>query len=135
MNNQAEQTRLCLAYHFKDAISGTAVGSGGTILRTNDGGTTWVAQSSGITGDLYSVSFSDPMNGTIVGDAAQDDFLRGVILRTSDGGNTWIQQPIRATNVLYGVSFIDANNGTAVGLRGTILHTTMVGTPGSCNQE
>ncbi len=40
--------------------TGTAVGSGGTILRTTDGGSSWVGQTSGTTNWLYGVSFTDP---------------------------------------------------------------------------
>lgn len=36
-----------LGVSFVDANTGTAVGVRGTILRTTDGGTTWVAQDSG----------------------------------------------------------------------------------------
>ncbi|MCH7516832.1 MAG: hypothetical protein IIB08_06895, partial [Bacteroidetes bacterium] len=34
---------------FTDSDNGTAVGYNGTILRTTDGGTTWVSQNSGTT--------------------------------------------------------------------------------------
>ena len=35
--------------YFNDVTTGYIVGSGGTILKTVDGGTTWVRLSSGIT--------------------------------------------------------------------------------------
>ena len=61
---------------FTDADNGTAVGSGGTILRTTDGGATWGAQPSGTTNALNGVSFTDATNGTAVGSG-------GKILRIS----------------------------------------------------
>ncbi|MBW2161924.1 MAG: hypothetical protein JRH14_18490 [Deltaproteobacteria bacterium] len=72
---------------FTDANSGTAVGYGllgggdlrGIILRTTDGGATWVEQTSGTSEPLHDVSFTDANTGTIVGEA-------GIILRTTDGG-------------------------------------------------
>ncbi len=41
---------------FISTTVGWAVGVGGTILRTTDGGTTWTLQSSGTFNDLYGVS-------------------------------------------------------------------------------
>jgi photosystem II stability/assembly factor-like uncharacterized protein len=64
---------------FTDANTGTAVGQGGTIVRTADGGATWTAQNSGTTKYLFRVSFTDANNGTAVG-------IEGTILRTTDGG-------------------------------------------------
>jgi hypothetical protein len=96
------------------------VGYGGAILRTTDGGTTWVSQISGTTNWLYSVSFTDANTGTAVGDG-------GAILRTTDGGTTWVSQISRTGQSLYGVSFTDANTGTAVGDGGIILRTNTGG--------
>ena len=65
---------------FSDANTGTAVGSGGTILRTTNGGTNWDTQTSGTESDLSRVSFTDADNGAAVGQF-------GTILRTTDGGS------------------------------------------------
>jgi hypothetical protein len=96
------------------------VGRGGTILRTTNGGASWVEQTSGTTNWLYSVSFTDANTGTAVGSY-------GTILRTTNGGSTWVRQTSGTTNHLYGVFFTDANTGTAVGAGGTILRTTTGG--------
>jgi hypothetical protein len=64
---------------FTDANTGTAVGDAGTIVRTTNGGTTWVAQTSGTGSFLFGVSFTDANTGTVVGGP-------GIILRTTDGG-------------------------------------------------
>ena len=53
--------------------------SGGAILRTTDGGTTWTPQTSGTASLLLGVSFTDSDNGTAVG-------VTGIILRTTNGG-------------------------------------------------
>jgi hypothetical protein len=97
------------------------VGGGGTILRTTDGGTTWMSQSSGTKNYLYGVFFTDSNRGTAVG-------VGGTILRTTDGGATWMSQSSGTTNNLYGVFFTDFNKGTAVGSGGTILSTFTGGT-------
>ena len=62
-----------------DANTATVVGDTGTILRTTNGGETWVAQDSGTTVGLRGVSFVDANTGTVVGG-------EGTILRTTDGG-------------------------------------------------
>ena len=81
------------------------------IVRTTDGGNTWVSQTSGTTNNLNAVSFTDANNGTTVS-------WYGIILRTIDGGTTWLSQESGTESFLYGVSFADATNGTAVGEAG-----------------
>src|SRR5712692_11631945 len=51
------------------AQSATAVGAGGTILRTDDGGDTWTPQDSGTHNPLSGVSLVDDCTGTVVGAA------------------------------------------------------------------
>lgn len=64
---------------FVDASTGWAVGIGGAILKTADGGTTWTAQTSGTTAFLYGVDFVDADVGWAVGTG-------GTILHTRNGG-------------------------------------------------
>jgi photosystem II stability/assembly factor-like uncharacterized protein len=98
-------------------IVGTAVGETGAILRTADGGETWVRQTSGTTGILVDVVFTDVNTGTVVGQ-------NGTILRTADGGDNWVRQTSGVTDFLAAVSFVDASTGTVVGQNGRILRTT-----------
>ncbi len=65
---------------FIDVNTGTAVGNNGTILRTSNGGATWVNRPSGTPNGLWDVSFGDVNTGTAVGD-------QGAIVRTTDGGD------------------------------------------------
>jgi len=44
------------------------VGSGGTILYTNDGGTTWNSQNSGSTENLYDVWMLSATSAIVIGD-------------------------------------------------------------------
>src|SRR5437660_8132005 len=64
---------------------GWAVGDGGTILHTSNGGSTWSPQTSGSNSSLLGVAFPDATNGWAVGSP-------GTILHTSDGGSTWSPQ-------------------------------------------
>ncbi|MDX1419035.1 MAG: YCF48-related protein [Rubricoccaceae bacterium] len=68
--------------HFVDAQTGVAVGAGGVVARTTDGGQSWALQTLPAD-DLEGVAFNP--SGT-VGLAASDD---GPVFRTTDGGATW----------------------------------------------
>jgi photosystem II stability/assembly factor-like uncharacterized protein len=52
---------------FIDIDIGWAVGAGGTILKTTDGGYGWTVQRSGTLAGLNSVSFANSNNGLIAG--------------------------------------------------------------------
>ena len=113
---------------FTDANTGTAVGDGGTILRTTDGGNKWIKQSSGTTLDLMGVSFTEANIGTVVGYGWNDSYCEGIILRTIDGGKNWESQSVDSIE-LQDVCYTDANTGTAVGYdrngdQSVILRTT-----------
>jgi hypothetical protein len=90
------------------------VGELGTVLRTTDGGQTWVPQASGVSETLLAVSFTDTNNGSAVGQL-------GVIIRTTDGGQSWIRQSSGTNQDLYNVTFTQPELGTAVGGFGAIL--------------
>jgi photosystem II stability/assembly factor-like uncharacterized protein len=94
---------------FLDASRGWAVGRGGTILHTSDGGATWAPQPSGVTTDLLAVCFVDAESGWAVGG---DD----TILRTLDGGATW-ERPAQwgVSETWKDVCFVDESTGWIVG--------------------
>lgn len=98
-------------------FTGFAVGQSGTILRTVDGGETWVRMISGTGAGLLDVDFADASTGTVVGS-------NGRILRTTDGGDTWTQQTSGSSSVLVCVVMTDANTAMITGNNGTILYTT-----------
>ncbi len=107
------------AVSFVNSSTGWAVGIGGTILKTTDGGNTWAAQVSGTSFNLEGVKFVDANSGWAVG---ADTLYKtgGVILHTSDGGTTWTPQSFPSpANFLSSVSFSDGNNGVAVGTTST----------------
>jgi photosystem II stability/assembly factor-like uncharacterized protein len=62
-----------------DARTAWAVGLGGIILKTTDGGTTWVTQNSGTANNLLSVAAVDANTAWVVGSD-------GLILKTLTGG-------------------------------------------------
>lgn len=72
---------------FTSDLNGYAVGTGGSFLKTTDGGLTWSAFNTGFNFSYRKVVFTDEMTGYIVGNLKQYD--DGRILKTTDGGNTW----------------------------------------------
>jgi photosystem II stability/assembly factor-like uncharacterized protein len=114
--------------YFTDANTGYIAGwnsSGGLVLKTIDGGTTWSSKSSGTPQGLNSVYFISPETGYVVGKG-------GIIQKTMDGGTTWTTQyPSSGVGyVLNSVCFPDANTGYVAGYfsgfdgGGVILKTT-----------
>lgn len=100
--------------HMLNSTTGWAVGNGGLILKTTDGGSTWPAQTSGTTTNLRSVHFVDANTGWAVGGG-------GLILASTDGGATWTPEASGVTTDLRRVFFVNANTGYVVGHGGTIL--------------
>ncbi|KPK81001.1 MAG: hypothetical protein AMJ81_11035 [Phycisphaerae bacterium SM23_33] len=74
-----------------------AVGDGGLVLRSDDGGREWQRAACPAAGDFSAVGFSDEKTGYIVGGRGLPGHPAGrgvgVILRTVDGGKTWSEAP------------------------------------------
>jgi photosystem II stability/assembly factor-like uncharacterized protein len=105
------------AVFFISTTVGWAVGDGGFVFKTTDGGATWVAQVSTVNVNLYDVFFSDATHGWAVG-------AGGTIIATTDGGTTWAAQTSGVATTLNSVYFISNTNGWVVGDGGVILVTT-----------
>jgi photosystem II stability/assembly factor-like uncharacterized protein len=103
---------------FSTKNNGFAIGRGGLVRSTKDGGSTWQTQRLGEDDAGVARGFViDSMNIIAVG---EDE----LIMRTTDAGNNWIVQTgLRGMG--YGsVFFINKDTGWIVGLAGTILKTT-----------
>lgn len=131
-------TRLAKAPLFDveliDANTATAVAGGSVdppidpgfrIIRSEDGGNTWVGQESGSPWPLYGVTFVDQDTGFAVGGNPFPGQLDAVILKTTDGGDHWLDvtPPDLPGTSLWEVSCADANVCTAVGSCETIVRT------------
>jgi photosystem II stability/assembly factor-like uncharacterized protein len=99
---------------FVDRRQGWAVGSGGSIYRTVNGGSSWQPQTSGVSTDLLDVKFLDAREGWAVGD-------EGTVLHTTDGGRHWLNEHSSTTHSLERIFFSDRTHGWAVGFGGTII--------------
>ena len=98
--------------------TGYVAGWSGTILKTTNGGTTWVTQNAITTRGLRSVYFVNVNTGYAVGGL-------GEILKTTAGGNPWVELNSSGQyNYLYCVRCSsDANTAYIVGDSGYILKT------------
>jgi photosystem II stability/assembly factor-like uncharacterized protein len=109
---------------FVSETIGWAVGTGGVILRSEDGGRNWKQQESGTSAPLYSVYYADEHAGWIVGGS---DSTGAVILHTVDAGNKWSVQESGCKFPLFDVVFSDDHVGLASGTGGAVLNTTDAG--------
>ena len=107
---------------FVDALSGWAVGDSATILRTSNGGLTWLSPDTSVPtmpgllpsqSSIRAVAFADASNGIAVGQ------YQGV-WRTSDGGSTWVVEklvtplPDSGNYSLRGASFAGSSTDVPV---------------------
>ncbi len=101
---------------FSSVLKGVAVGSGGRILTTDDGGKTWIARFSGVVVDLKRVLYADANKVWAVGD-------RGALLQSVDGGAKWTIAMQGDATDLQDIFLLDAQRGWIVGSNGAILAT------------
>lgn len=105
---------------------GFIAGSENTILKTTDGGETWIGSSErarvGETrNNLEDIKFVSATTGWIVGSY-------GTLLHTNDAGETWEKRNTGFDNNLFSIHFFDEKNGWICGQEGLILHTNDGGT-------
>ena len=99
--------------------TGFVCGSYQTILKTTDGGITWLERGQKADNILYGITFNTPDTGFAVG-------WEGSILRTVDGGEYWtlMSQPFSSQPTdLFDVFFLDKNNGWICGNYYSVLRT------------
>lgn len=113
-------------YHFMCAhvfdenqmIAGT---SWGKILKSADGGKTWVEKHSE-TGEVFAdICFLDNLNGFAVSGHSK-------IYRTTDGGETWTVSQVGLFKEYTHIHFINSTTGWISGSDGYMLRTTDGGT-------
>jgi len=102
------------AVSFIDGRRGWAVGSGGAVFSTTNGGRSWSARASATDADLLDVKFFDEREGFAAGSG-------GTLLHTTDGGANWVIETTDTTHQLERLHFLDRQRGWAVGFGGTIL--------------
>jgi len=100
---------------FINSDTGFSVGNFGTILKTTDGGKSWLDRSlcdeSNFLNDVY---FLDQNKGFACG--------CGVFVKTTDGGNNW-DNVLDALGCFMAVGFISSDTGYVFGMNGNFITT------------
>ncbi|HPG40663.1 MAG TPA: YCF48-related protein [bacterium] len=96
------------AVEFYNANIGWAVGAK-QIMKSENGGQTWVSQNSALKDDLMDIQFVTPQLGWAAG-------YNGLMIKTENGGLSWQQLPTDYPAKLFtAIHFTDADHGWAVG--------------------
>ncbi len=110
------------AVRFADGLDAWAVGDGGLVLKSSNGGVSWEAPPKalpievGVFSDFRAVATHDA-HVWIAGSPG------GRVWHSQDGGRHWNAQPTGQTQPLYALTFQSERVGFAVGAFGTILRT------------
>lgn len=115
-------TTPLLNVQFVNRFTGWATGSSSVILKTTDGGASWISQSInlGYPKSLYGLSMVDENTGYVAG-------WFETILKTTNGGTNWqiiSNIPSNNGNSNNGVSFINSHTGWICSALGRVLKTT-----------
>ena len=111
---------------FLDENNGFAVGESGTVLKTTNGGTSWISTITSPAENLNAVHFFNTNEGVIAANS-------GVIFRTTNGGTTWSTVATGVTDNLFSLSF-SGTTGLCSGSSQTILKSTNSGSSWSIIQ-
>jgi photosystem II stability/assembly factor-like uncharacterized protein len=101
---------------FPTDQDGWMVGELGRIIRTSDGGKTWVRQDAGTKRPFLAMSCLDAKTAWIAG-------KEGIVYSTKDGGDSWTLLKTNSTRHVFTIDFANANRGHAAGDYGTMAHT------------
>jgi photosystem II stability/assembly factor-like uncharacterized protein len=96
--------------------TGYAAGYTGLIIKTTNGGTNWINQSSPTTSSLSNIDFINSSTGWIFGES-------GIIYKTTNTAENWLQQTSGTSNAIIG-DMVDQNTGWFVGSGGIVSKTT-----------
>lgn len=95
-----------------------AVGPAGAISTSDDGGTTWVSRTSGVTTPLWGISNFETTWIAVGGGAGSTSNL---VLISTDNGTTWtVNQPTLGVTAIWGVDFNDDGLALVTGNSGKV---------------
>jgi photosystem II stability/assembly factor-like uncharacterized protein len=109
-------------FYFVNTNTGYAVGQNGKIIKTINGGASWVQLKALNIEYLTSVYFTDANTGYIAGysnpiGVGVANVGLGIIAKTTNGGTTWSLDTIGNNLSLNSFCFADANTGYIVGAK------------------
>jgi photosystem II stability/assembly factor-like uncharacterized protein len=89
----------------------------GMVMKTSDGGKTWIKKITYAKFGLNEMSFPSETCGYVAGNV-------GTIFKTIDGGETWDSLQTNTKEHLNSIYFINKDIGYAAGTNGTVIKTT-----------
>lgn len=112
---------------FLDTARGWACGSDGVIIKTTDGGVTWITLETGTRNMIKDIFMLDGNKGWAISWKEFQDtlsFFGTIMLTTSNGGDSWTNTefPVRAT-YFHSILFLDSLNGWLGGEGGALMRT------------
>src|SRR5215212_3539927 len=112
----AEPGRVIRALWFADPAHGFAVGNGGLLLRSDDGGATWTPKDLGVGGvDYTSIRCAGTQLCVLSTNAGTQ------LVRTTDGGDTAGTVVTPSTDPIHAAAFASATRVVAAGDHGTTV--------------
>ncbi len=108
-----------------DSNNAITVGRYGTILKTTNGGNSWIKQLDCSKDTLNAVQFMNQYTGYIAGTEGSSP-VKGIIYKTTNRGINWVRIIASENYDIKSIYFLDPNTGYAggVGYSGSILKTT-----------
>jgi photosystem II stability/assembly factor-like uncharacterized protein len=108
-----------LGIHFVNTDTGWACGDLGTVIKSTDGGESWITEETNTTLLILKV---DSYNGQVVIATGYD----GLILRSSDGGETFeqVSSGVGSGIDLWGLQMVNDTLGWVSGMNQILLKTT-----------
>jgi photosystem II stability/assembly factor-like uncharacterized protein len=112
----AEVRQNLFATCFPSDRDGWMVGELGRIIRTTDGGKSWVRQDAGTKRPFLAMSCLDAKTAWVAG-------KEGIVYGTKDGGDTWTQLQTNSNRHIFAIEFPTPERGLAAGDFGTMVRT------------
>jgi photosystem II stability/assembly factor-like uncharacterized protein len=104
------------AVTFTDSLYGWVCGNNGTMIKTTDGGSTWISLNSGLSHDIVNVCMLNRTQGWALALDISGSTIWSLLLFTTDGGTTWTAERYPKPNVvLNAVTFQDDQHGWVAG--------------------
>ncbi len=100
---------------FLDSLQGYAVGDGGLVLKTTDGGLNWNSVPLPSINPVRDLAFVTAELGWVVTGDENNYLSSGSVWQTTNGGAAWIEQPLGNSRARFGLSFVSSTEGWTCG--------------------
>lgn len=96
--------------------TGFCGGANGELLKTTNGGNTWIGINSGTSDNITSILFQSASIGFYT-------TAKGYVYKTINGGSSWTNIKLQTVGALNGIDFLDSDIGLTCGDNGVIYRT------------